>query len=128
MEEQLRTLLLASSGVSSHVGGRINFGVHPQGEPFPAIVLNTISDSEGYTLSGPNGVTESRFQCDCYAGTYGAAKLLSRAVRGLLSGHSDSAFQGVFHVGSRDGRESGSNEVERPYRVSMDFMVHFNTN
>jgi len=127
MEEELRALLLADSGVSSHVGSRVNFGTHPQGQPRPAIVLNTISDAEGYTLSGPNGVTQARVQADCYADTYGAAKLLSRAVRALLSGYSGGSFQGVFHVGTRDGREGGSNEAERPYRVSMDFMVHFNT-
>jgi len=127
MEEAIRALLLADSGVSGHVGGNVNFGTHPQGKPFPAIVLNTVSDAEGYTLSGPNGVTQARVQADCYADTYGAAKLLSRAVRSLLSGYSGGAFQGVFHVGTRDGREGGSNEAERPYRVSMDFMVHFNT-
>ncbi|KPU83700.1 hypothetical protein JI58_07945 [Marinosulfonomonas sp. PRT-SC04] len=127
MEEQLRSLLLVDSGVSSHVSDRVNFGAHPQGQPFPAIVLNTISESEGYTLNGPNGVTHTRIQVDCYAGTYGAAKLLSRAVRSLLSGYQGGAFQGVFLVGTRGGREGGSNEAERPYRVSMDFMVHFTT-
>jgi len=127
MEESIRALLLASSGVSSLVGTRVNFGTHPQGQPLPAIVLNTISDNEGYTLTGPNGVTQARIQADCYADTYGSAKLLSRAVRSLLSGYQNGALQGVFHVSSRDSREGGSNEAERPYRVSMDFMVHFTT-
>ena len=127
MEEQLRALLLNDSGVSSHVAGRVNFGAHPQGQPFPAVVLATVSDNEGYTLQGPNGVTEARVQVDCYADSYGAAKLLSRAVRSLLSGYQHAAFQGVFFAGSRDSREGGSNDAERPYRTSMDFMVHFTT-
>jgi len=125
MEEQLRALLLNDSGVSSHVGTRVNFGAHPQGQPFPAIVLNTISETEGYTLQGPNGVTNTRVQVDCYAQTYGAAKRLSRAVRSLLSGYQHGAFQGVFLAGSREGREGGSNDAERPYRASLDFMVQF---
>lgn len=125
MEELLRALLLNDGGVGAHAGNRINFGTHPQGQPLPAIVLNTISDLEGYTLSGPEGVSQARVQVDCYAQTYGAAKLLSRAVRSLLSGYQNGALQGVFLAGLRDGREGGSNEAERPYRVSLDFMVHF---
>jgi hypothetical protein len=127
MEEALRALLLADSGVSSHAGTRANFGAHPQGQPFPAVVLNTISDNEGYTLQGPNGVAEMRVQVDCYAGSYGAAKQLSRAVRSLLSGYQHGAFQGVFLAGTRDSREGGSNDAARPYRASMDFMVQFTT-
>ena len=126
MEEEFRALLLADSGVSSHVGPRINFGEHPQGISWPAIVLNTISNSQGYTLEGPSGPTTARVQADCYAETYGAAKQLSRAVMSLLSGYQNGAFQGVFHAGSRDGREGGTNEVDRPFKVSMDFMVNFN--
>lgn len=125
MEEQIRALLLNDSGVSSLAGSRVNFGTHPQGQPFPAIVLNTISDADDYTLQGPSGITEARIQVDCYGGTYGAAKLLSRAVRSLLGGYQGGALQGVFLAGSRDSREGGSNEAERPYRVSMDFMVRF---
>lgn len=125
MEEQLRALLLADSGVFSHAAGGVNFGAHPQGQPFPAVVLNTISDNEGYTLQGPNGVTNARVQVDCYADSYGAAKHLSRAVRSLLSGYQHGAFQGVFLAGTRDSREGGSHDAARPYRSSLDFMVHF---
>lgn len=127
MEEQFRAVLLADSGVSSLAGSRVNYTTHPQGQPLPGVVLNVVSDAEEYTLQGTTGVSEARIQADCYADTYGAAKGLSRAVRALLSGYTGGSFQGVFHVGTRDGREGGSNEAERPYRVSMDFMVHFST-
>ena len=125
MEELLRALLLNDSGVSNHVGIRVNVGAHPQGQPLPAVVLNTISDNEGYTLQGPNGVAQARVQVDCYADSYGAAKRLARAVRSLLSGYQHGALQGVFLAGSRDRREGGSNDAARPYRASMDFMVQF---
>ena len=127
MEEQIRALLLADSGVSGLVSDRINYGEHPQGEAMPFIVLNVISDAEEYHLTGPKGVSVARIQADCYAATYGAAKQLSRSVRELLSGYQSKPVQGVFHVSSRDGREGGTNEAERPYRVSMDFMIHFTT-
>jgi hypothetical protein len=127
MEQQLRALLLADSGVSSLAGSRVNWGAHPQGQPYPASVLTTISEDEGYTLDGPDGVTRSRVQIDCYADGYAEAKQLSRAVRSLLSGYQNGAFQGVFLAGSRDSREGGSNDAARPYRASMDFMVQFTT-
>jgi hypothetical protein len=125
MEEELRALLLADSGVSSHAGTRVNFGAHPQGQPFPAVVLNTISQTEGYTLQGPNGIAQARVQVDCYGDSYGAAKQLSRAVRSLLSGYQHGALQGDFLAGTRDSREVGSNDAARPYRSSLDFMVQF---
>lgn len=127
MEEDFRSLLMADIAISNLVSNRVNYTTHPQGQPLPGLVLNVVSDAEEYTLQGPTGVSQARIQVDCYADTYGAAKLLSRAVRSLLSGYMGGAFQGVFHVGTRDGREGGSNEAERPYRVSLDFMVHFST-
>ncbi|MFG6586066.1 DUF3168 domain-containing protein [Sulfitobacter sp. MOLA879] len=125
MEELIRDLLLADAGVSGHVGDRVNYGTHPQGEPYPGLVLNTVWDAEGMNIDGPDGVSRGRVQVDCYAMTYGGAKWLSRAVRNVLSGHAGGALQGVFHASSRDSREGGTNEVERPFRVSLDFNVTF---
>jgi hypothetical protein len=127
MEEELRALLLSSSGVSSHVGKRINFQTHPQGQALPALVLNTISDVQEYTLDGATGINESRVQVDCYASNYGAAKQLSRSVLRLLSAYQGGGFQGVFHVSSRDDYAGGSNEPEGASRVSMDYIIHFNS-
>jgi len=125
MEELMRAALLASSGVSSLAGSRVNFGTHPQGQPLPALVLNTISDFEGYLIAAPDGMFNARLQVDCYADGYGPAKLLSRAVQTALSGYSGNGIQGVFHVSSRDSREGGSNEADRPYRVSLDFTITY---
>jgi len=47
-------------------------------------------------------------------------------VRAVLDGYSGGGFQGVFLAGSRDTREGGTNEAERPFRVSLDFITHFN--
>lgn len=124
MEEQLRSLLLADPSITA-ITSHINWGAHPQGEAFPGAVLYVISDNEEYTLQGPDGLSAIRVQIDCYALTYGAAKQLSRAIRAKLSGYSGGQFQGVFLAGLRDGREGGTNEADRPFRVSMDFMVHF---
>lgn len=127
MEKQIRAVLRGNVAVASHVAQRVNFGAHPQGQPLPAIVLNTVSDLEGITLSGPSGLSAGRIQVDCYADQYGAAKLLSRAVKAALHGYSGDGVQGVFHAGSRDSREGGTNEADRPYRVSLDFTLTYST-
>lgn len=126
MEEQIRALLLATAGVTSLCGNRIDFGANAQGAEYPRIVLWTIGDAEGHNLQGPDGHSVGRVQADCYSLTYGQAKQLSRAVRAVLDGYSGGGFQGVFLAGSRDTREGGTNEDERPFRVSLDFITHFN--
>jgi len=125
MEEAIRAFLLATTAVTNICGTRINFGTHPQGLAYPAIVLNTISDAEDHTLVGPDGLSQGRIQADCYATTYGGAKLLSRAVRAALDGYHSIDLSGVFLVGSRDDREGGGNEPDRNFRVSLDFMTNW---
>jgi hypothetical protein len=126
MEEAFRGLLVTSSAVTVHApASRINWGAHPQGDGAPCIVLTLVSDMSGYTLSGGDGLRQSRVQVDCYAATYGSAKLLSRAVLQVLGGHQDALFRGVFHEMARESREGGTNEAERLFRVSMDFMAYW---
>lgn len=123
MEEDFRAILLAVSGVTSLVGsaGGVNWGAKPQGAGFPAVVLNTISDADGLHHKGADGLFQGRVQVDCYALNYGQAKLLARAVRAALQAYRGGAFRLIAHVSTRDTREGGGNEAERPSRVSMDF-------
>lgn len=125
MEEELRTLLLANTAIAALVGVRIDWGARPQGQPLPAMVLNTIFAAEGYRLAGVDGLHRARVQIDCYGASYSSAKLLSRAVIEALSGYRGGGFRGVFHVGTRDRREGGSNEADRPFHVSLDFTTHW---
>lgn len=124
MEEAIRALLKADATIAAHCAGRVNFGAHLQGEPFPAIILNTVSDTEGLTLDGPDGLPSARLQVDCYAETYGAAKILSRDVRKLLNGYAGGAIQGVFYGASRDGRDETADGIAL-FRISADFIVRF---
>ena len=126
MEEAIRARLLATAAVTALCGNRVEWGASGQGSAYPRIVMWTIDDAEGHNLQGPDGHSVGRVQVDCYALTYGASKQLSRAVRAVLDGYSGGGFQGVFLAGSRDTREGGSNEAERPFRVSLDFITHFN--
>ena len=125
MEEAIRAALLSFSPVTAIVGNRVNFG-HTQGATVPRIALTTISDNNGHSLDGPDSVATARVQVDCYATTYGGAKVLGRAVRKGLDGYSNSVLQGVFIAGARDTQEGGTNEAQRLYGVSLDFMVSYN--
>jgi hypothetical protein len=127
MEEAFRALLMADPEVSGQAS-QINFGAHPQGRPLPAIVLNTISDIRAVTLTGPHSLRNARVQADCYATTYAAAKLLSRAVVDLCHGYRGGDFQGVFLASASDSREDRNSETaaEQPFRVSLDFTIHYN--
>lgn len=128
MEESLRQLLLDSSAVAALCGDRIDWGSRPQGSSLPAIVLNVVAEAEDHDLEGPDGLSQGRVQVDCYGQTYDRTKRLARAVRGVLDGHRDEEFQGIFHQSSADGREGGANEVERPFRVRSDYLTNWSEN
>lgn len=111
--------------IDALVSGRIEWGASAQGRSLPAIVLNTIDDQSRSTMEGPGQLSQGLVQVDCYAKTYGTAKTLSRLVRNALDGYQGGGFQGIFHSGSRDSREKGTNEPGRPYRVSLDFNTNW---
>lgn len=122
MEEAIRAVLLASSGVTALVpAAHLNWGEHPQGASSPYIHMMTISAAEGLTMKGPDGMSEGRIQVDCYAPTYLVAKQVSRAVIGALHGYRGGGLRLVRHDATRDSREGGTNEAERLFRVSLDF-------
>lgn len=122
METEFRALLTGSTAITALVPtARINFGSNPQGAGYPAIVLNVVSGTEGLVMNGPNGLFEGRMQVDCYGSTYASPKQVADAVRGLLHGYRDDSFRLIQNVLTRDSREGGSNEADRPYRVGLDF-------
>jgi hypothetical protein len=124
MEEALRTVLHSTSAVTALVpAARINWGDHPQGTGTPYITMMVVDDAEGITMRGSDDLSMGRVQIDCYAPTYGTAKGISRAVKNVLHSYRGGDFRLVTHVATRDSREGGSNEAERLYRVSMDFMT-----
>jgi hypothetical protein len=126
MEEAFRAVLTSASSVTALVpASRINWGSHPQGAGLPGVVLTVVSGAEGLHLTGRDGLSQGRVQVDCYGATYTSAKAVARAVTTRLHGYSASSLRLVQHVATRDGREGGSNEAERPFRVSLDFETHW---
>jgi hypothetical protein len=122
MEEALRARLLATAALA---GVPVNWGSHPQGAGLPGIVLNVVSGNEGLTLKGRDGLSVARVQVDCLGVSYAAAKGVARNVITALNAYRATNLRLVAHVATRDSREGGSNEAERPYRTSLDFMTHW---
>lgn len=124
MDQELRALLLGNAGITNLVSTRINFGTHPQGKPLPAIVLNVASAIEQIHMNG-KGPHQVRFQIDCYATTYAAAKQAGDAVNDLLNAYVGGGFLFIRQVARRRTREGGANESTRDYRDSQDFITHW---
>lgn len=127
MEEALRAVLLGSAAVTAIAGARVNWGEHPQGAALPGIILTVVSDVEGHTIGAPNGVSAARVQVDCQGASYGSAKQLARAVRTVIDGYRGGLIQAVLLASVRDGREGGTDEADRPFRTSLDVIVHYST-
>lgn len=127
MEEDLRAYLLSQSGVTSQVSTRVYWGERPQSGALPAVVMQVISDLPSYSMEGDNDLNRTRVQLDVYGSTYGAAKTAARAVKTALNSYQGTtggtSFRGVFRDGERDDRIAGTNEADRFFRVSLDYLV-----
>jgi len=69
------------------------------------------------------GPHEGRVQVDCYGMTYSAAKNAGKAVVAALNAYRGGGFLFISHASTRDSREGGTNEAERPYRTGLDFNI-----
>ena len=125
MEEELYTLLTANLSVPD---AAIGWFTAPQGIGYPKVVLNVIADAEGLVMNGPNGLLEGLVQIDVYSLNRAEVKTTARAIRDLLHGYRGGGFRMIRHDRTRDTREGGTNEAERPFRVSMDFSFGWSAN
>ena len=58
-----------------------------EGAALPYIVYQQISGVRDYTLDGPSGYVDARYQITCWAGKYGAAVRLFEVVRKFFNGY-----------------------------------------
>lgn len=122
MELALRAMLVAAPALPPKE--RINWGVHPQGTPLPALVLNVISDGDNSLhMQGTGGLWRGRVQIDCYGMVYADALKLSKAVITLLHGHRAGDFRLIQLDNRRDHHETGA--ADRPYRIGLDFIINY---
>ena len=128
MEEDFLSLVRADASVTALLGNRINWIKRPQEDTiFPACVLQRVGGSVGYHSKAPDGLVDSRVQCDVWAHTYGAAKIAMRAIQAVISGHSGTVggtvFQSVTIDSERDLSDEDQSINNQLFRVSADFRI-----
>lgn len=125
LEEGLVTYLKANGGVAALVGTRVYPLILPQEATYPALAYMVVSDDRPQSHSGPTGLATPRIQIDCWGATYGATKLLERAVRLALEGYVGAmgsvTVRGVF----LDTAQDLFDEEAQKYRVRMDFFISY---
>lgn len=120
----VRARLLANSTVAAGVGTRIDWGQRVQSAPYPAIVLQTISDPRPAHLKDYDGARSTIITMDVYATTYAAALTIARAAIAVLkvpATISGKVFGPAFVERQDDTVEpSGTSNI---YRQSVDFNI-----
>jgi len=129
MEEAIIAILLADPGVAGQIGTRIYPGRAPQGPVVSYALLRSVTRLPDYTMSGPSGYEEQRFQIDVYAETYTKTKLTARAIIAALSGFRGQqgtvTIQAIFLDGERDlPTADEDDDVYNRFRTSLDFIIH----
>jgi hypothetical protein len=127
MEAAFIALILSDPAVAAIAGSRVFPMSRPQGSVLPAITSTRISGGPLYADEGEVGLEYARIQVDCWASTYGAAKLLAQAVTGRLSGFEGTiagkVFQDISLDLEQDLREGGGDAAQYPFRTALDFIV-----
>ena len=125
IEKVIYSKLSGDSDVSALVATRIYPVNLPQKPTYPAIVYTRISGERAYSLGGPSDLASPRFQIDCFASTYSAAKDLASKIRSAINGFRGTVagvlVQGVFLENDNDIFEDDFSV----YRVSSDYFIHY---
>lgn len=100
-EQAIRARLIADSGVSALVGTSVYVDEAPQvtggTDPYPYIVIQTVSSEPGHVLIGYDGLTDFRVHLDCYARTSSSSRSIANAIRNCFDG-----YRGTITVSGTD--------------------------
>ena len=131
MEEALVERLRATTSIAALVGttnSRPAIDWIERGETLPCITLQDVTTGRRYAQDGPTDLENPMVQMDCWAETYGAAKLLARAVRDEMETAetvSGIEFDESFLVAERGMTPDDLGSGIKVFRVSLDFSVWF---
>lgn len=126
IETGLQSHLSADANVSALVSSRIYPLRLPQSFTLPALTYQRVSTERKPTLSGPNERVVGRFQINCFAVSYSAARTLANKVRISLNGYKGT-LGGEVNVGgiSIQGEWEDDDQQTDVYRVMLDFSVPY---
>ncbi len=114
IEETIFSDLSSFAGLSALIATRIYPLRMPQGSTFPAVVYTRVSGARINNLDGEN-IQNPRYQIDCWAETYSAAKAVAAQIELAFAA---SSLQAVL-IADRDDKD----DSVRLYRVSLDYSV-----
>lgn len=124
--------LQATTAVTDLVSTRIYPASRRQSAALPAIVYQRISTTIQNASVGESGTAWARVQVDCMAETFAGARALAAAVKGALSGWTDTdgtpAVSMCHWVDEQDapgGLDEG--EDDRVYDVIQDYYIQYST-
>lgn len=127
IEEALKALLVADAGVNAVVAGRVYPVMHPQGAGLPAVVYRRVSGVRVGQHGTVSGLARPRFQFDCLATTYAAAKGLANLVRVALDHYSGTPssvhVDAILIENEMDGFNFESDEGAATFTVLVDAVV-----
>lgn len=98
--ENLRTYVVASTSINGVIAGRMHVNAVPETSEMPRIWLGRTAEVVPRDLSGGGGITNTRFDLECFALTPDACIDLADMVRARLDGFfgamSTSQVKGCF--------------------------------
>lgn len=126
IEEAIYAHLTGNAAVTAFIGDRLFPDHMPQDTPTPSIAFSRISTGRDMVMSGHCGLTDARFQFNCYSPLHAQARALADAVRlaligyqGSMGGVSGVTVCGVFPESEFDGYDDNL----QLYVVISDYTV-----
>ena len=94
IEQGVRSILVADSGVTALISTRVFPWLRQQGTPLPAVVYTLDNTEPQQSLGGYDGLTRASLTVNSIAERYGDAKALASAVLSALNGYTGTPTDG----------------------------------
>jgi hypothetical protein len=127
LETDLRTHILASSGLSALIGTRLYPDRLPQNATLPAVVYQEVSSVPVDHVHGAAGrLVRSRYQFTVWAATRASAKTIDEAIRARIDGTGRSTIgTTAIHAILRQERVSGWDFDADDDHVATDYYIWY---
>lgn len=124
----LRTRLLAVSGVTDLVGTRVYRGFRNQGSGLPAVTIEVLDDPKDYAHDGDLSARDALVQVDCFDDDWAGVDALADAVEAAMpvagGTWGSSTVQACRQTGRRDIHDEPKFGDQRNVaRITMDFSI-----
>lgn len=87
IEAAIRTELINNADILALIDTRLEYGILPQDEAGPYVVITKISAPRDHTHDGASGLVNARIQFSIFAATYLLLKQIAAAIQSVLQGY-----------------------------------------